>query len=103
MDDLFQSQDEQGWFGTFSNEMGPVSEMEGRMGGGGWIDDPMGLSVKDGKGFWRPAPGADGEQNVERIAVPDGGNGTAYGVEGTDMILDKVEGWDESYMKGRIG
>lgn len=96
------SESEQGWYGTFGGD-GPVSPAEGRFGNGGWIDDPMGLSAKEGKGFWKQMPAADGEQNVERIAVPDGGNGTSYGREGTDFILDTVEGWDESHMAHRIG
>lgn len=93
---------EEGDFGTFSAGMGPVAPSEGRLGGGGWAVTPMSFSAKD-SGIWAESPAADDEMDHGEINVPSSGNGTAYGVEDRDMILDEVKMWDAKYMASRIG
>ncbi len=93
---------EQGDYDKFSSGMGPYAPSEGRLGGGGWVDDPMAVSIKN-DGIWAERPGADGEAMYEPFNVPQSYNGGGMGVEGTDTILSKVMGEDVRHMASRIG
>jgi hypothetical protein len=82
-----------GWTGPFGGNSGSHPEGMGVMGGGGWVDGPMGVSVDEGFGVQRPPLGPDGEPNMGR---PSEG-------EGVDMIRSTVTGWDGSMNSPRIG
>jgi hypothetical protein len=84
--------EEEGSFGTFSGGSGPVATTEGRLGGGGWVNDPMAYSSEHGHGIWAESPAADDEENVASMGADR---------MGTDVILKTVMGWDESYMASR--
>lgn len=84
--------DEQGDYGPFNSGMGPYGEQQGRMGGGGWVDDPMGLSGKDPLGVHSTPWGADGEKNVAEVAI---------GMHPGDGILNMVMSWDNSWVESR--
>jgi hypothetical protein len=82
-----------GWSGPFQGGSGPHSEGMGVMGGGGWVDGPMAVSVDEGYGVQRPPLGADGSPNMGQIAQG----------EGQDKILATVMGWDNGMNSPRIG
>ncbi|HET7101596.1 MAG TPA: hypothetical protein VFJ52_10635 [Terriglobia bacterium] len=82
----------QGDYGTFSGGMGPVGTSEGRLGGGGWVDNPMAFSAKKGYGIWAESPAADDEMNVAAVRADQ---------EGSDLILKTTMGWDSQYMEPR--
>ena len=86
------SDNPQGDYGTFSGGMGPVGTSEGRLGGGGWVDNPMAFSAKEGYGIWAESPAADDEENVAAVREDQMGN---------DIILKTVQGWDSSMMSPR--
>jgi hypothetical protein len=81
-----------GFTGPFGSG-GPHAEGMGVMGGGGWVDGPLAVSVDHGFGVQMPPLGPDGEPNMGRI-----GEG-----EGQDKILSTVMGWDGSMNDPRIG
>lgn len=87
---------DQGWRGPFSSGTAP-GESQGRMGGGGWVDGPMPVSVDEGKGVW-PAPIGDDPESYQMRAVPAP---QQYEVHGGDRpggsIETMVEGWPDVF------
>lgn len=82
-----------GWKGPFQGGSGPHGDGMGVMGGGGWVDGPMAVSVDEGYGVQMPARGADGSPH----------SGSMSEGEGQDKILSTVMGWDGSMTHPRIG
>ena len=62
------------------------SEM-GRMGGGGWVNDPLPHGAEHGKGTWAQAPESDPDQNHSDLTGVDSVRGS-----NRDLFVT-VRGW----------